>query len=334
MNTKNQATVKTGHLITMASKQGFHHRLSCNNTDEKVMQGHFFYDNLSSGISLHGSDVIEEKNLLSSSELPASLSFNILLKGEITFFMENTEYKISSQENSQATCVVGILARRDLLTRKITHGQTVKKVNVFVERTWLESRCHDEKSKALLANIFSHHARLYQWLDHDFFSKIALQLLGLDKQKSLQNELIKEQLAYALLSKVLQLLPSKLPHPYLGRTIRNKTQKKLDKTRNIANHLANELLNNDYTLVEIASHFGVSISTLQRNFKQSFNMTVTEYIRVKRLERAKTEITLNKLSIGEAAYQAKYNHVSNFIAAFKKQFNITPAHIFKVHHLQ
>ena len=93
------------------------------------------------------------------------------------------------------------------------------------------------------------------------------------------------------------------------------------------------MLCNPVSLEEIANTIGLSISTLQRRFKKDYGTTVVDYIRQKRLEKARTAIAINGLSIGEAAYQAGYNHSSNFITAFKKRFNITPASLLKSHQL-
>jgi len=96
--------------------------------------------------------------------------------------------------------------------------------------------------------------------------------------------------------------------------------------------LIDQYINSDCSVSDIALANNMSVSTLQRRCKNTFNMTVNEYIRLRRLDRAKTAITVQGLSIGQAAYRAGYNHSSNFIAAFKKQYAVTPAELMKVHH--
>jgi AraC-like DNA-binding protein len=60
-------------------------------------------------------------------------------------------------------------------------------------------------------------------------------------------------------------------------------------------------------------------------------MTVNEYVRLRRLDMAKTALMVEGLSIGEEAYIAGYNHSSNFIAAFKRQFAMTPSELLRSH---
>lgn len=81
----------------------------------------------------------------------------------------------------------------------------------------------------------------------------------------------------------------------------------------IETHLEQEL-----SLEHIAEVFSMSVSNLQRRFKQSLNMTVNGYIRYRRLEIARVHLERGLVSITEAAYEAGYHHPSNFTNAFKK----------------
>ena len=85
------------------------------------------------------------------------------------------------------------------------------------------------------------------------------------------------------------------------------------------------------SLSEMAIKLGLSVSTLQRKIKDRYAMTAVEYVRQKKLEKAKSSLVLDNLSIGEIAYIAGYAHVSNFVTAFKKKFELTPAQFRTIH---
>lgn len=333
----------------LLSSMGYANRLLTNNKAGHVMSGHFFHNELPSGLSIHGADVIESDNALSSTQIPASLSFNILLTGNLHFCLGSKAYQLTCDSESsvkakknqseeiKATCAVSVLTKNELLSRKITKGQAVRKVNLFIKRVWLEKRCNDPRSKALLKKLFSHHGSLYQWQDNRVFSQLAQQLLALPSDHTLQNNLIKEQIAYTLLNNLLQVLPNKIDKPsqplkHADNNLATIEKKQLRKKKNIERFITKEL-GNPLTLPGIAKHFGLSVSSLQRYFKQTYQQTINEYIRLQRLEKAKIAITVKGLSISEAGYQAGYNHVSNFTSAFKKQFGITPACLLKLHQL-
>lgn len=75
----------------------------------------------------------------------------------------------------------------------------------------------------------------------------------------------------------------------------------------------------------------MSVSNLQRRFKQSLDMTVSGYIRHRRLEIARQNLEHGLMSITEAAYEAGYHHPSNFTNAFKKVFGVAPHEVVNSH---
>lgn len=335
---------------SLISSLGLTNKLVIRDSKSNVMNGHFFHNELSSGLSIHGGDVIESNDGISSTQIPASLSLNILLKGSLNFCLGSKAYELntskldkmkSAEEIDQpitAICAVGVLTKSDLLSRKIIKGQQVRKVNLFIKRSWLEKRCTDAKDKALLKRVFSRHNALYRWQDNKEFSLLAQQLLSLPTEDSLYNNILKEKIAYSLLTHLLSVLTDKIEHPLQpvgeSKALQARTEKKLlRKKKNIERYIVKEL-ENTITLSSIAQQFGLSISSLQRYFKQTYGQTINEYIRQHRLDKAKIAITVKELSISEAGYQAGYNHVSNFTSAFKRQFGITPASLLKLHQLE
>jgi len=328
---------------SLISSSGFINKLVVNDNKDNLMNGRFFHNELMSGLSIHGGDVVESSDAISSTQLPASLSLNILLHGKVNFCLGNKAYELNAEhakgtKNSvAATCALSVLATSDLLSRKMTTGQAVKKVNLFVKRAWLEKRCTDVQSKVLLNKLFSNHTALYHWQDNATFTNLAQKLLDLPTKSTLQTNLLKEQMALTLLNELLAILPDKIDQPQSPLTDNknqwfSKERHQLRKKANIERYIEQQL-ENVITLPVIAKHFGLSVSSLQRYFKHTYKLTITEYIRQQRLDKAKIAITIKELSISEAGYQAGYNHVSNFTSAFKKQFGITPANLLKLHQL-
>jgi AraC-like DNA-binding protein len=86
-------------------------------------------------------------------------------------------------------------------------------------------------------------------------------------------------------------------------------------------------LDQELSLKMLAEHFSMSVSNIQRRFKQSYNMTINGYIRLRRLEIARQHLERGLVSITEAAYEAGYQHPSNFTNAFKKTFGVPPQDI-------
>jgi AraC-like DNA-binding protein len=78
-------------------------------------------------------------------------------------------------------------------------------------------------------------------------------------------------------------------------------------------------------LAEIARSAHMSVATMQRHFQQVHGFGVFEYLRRHRLRQAWRAIVELGLDIETAAWQAGYQHASNFSTAFRRQFGVSPA---------
>lgn len=87
----------------------------------------------------------------------------------------------------------------------------------------------------------------------------------------------------------------------------------------IENNLDNII---DYN--ELSKITNINIFILDRIFMFLTNMTITEYIKMRRLSKAFEEIRNTDHKIIDIAFKYQYNSPTSFNRAFKKLFNITP----------
>ncbi len=80
----------------------------------------------------------------------------------------------------------------------------------------------------------------------------------------------------------------------------------------------------DITLDEIAKHFFITKSYLCRLFKNNLNLTVMEYILLKRLSHAKMLLKTTDHPISNIAYESGFSSASYFNHIFRKSENMTP----------
>jgi AraC-like DNA-binding protein len=71
----------------------------------------------------------------------------------------------------------------------------------------------------------------------------------------------------------------------------------------------------------------MSESKLKKLFKQSFGMGLYEYYQKNRMHRAKEFILSAKYSISQVGSKLGYQNLSNFSAAFRKEFHCLPSEI-------
>ncbi|MFD2237926.1 helix-turn-helix transcriptional regulator [Aureimonas populi] len=84
-------------------------------------------------------------------------------------------------------------------------------------------------------------------------------------------------------------------------------------------------LDSDVPLAEVARIVGGSVSSVQRQFRERYGTPLCAFVRHKRLERARDALTVERMSVAQAAYHAGYRDVSSFSTAFRRAFGISPA---------
>ncbi len=78
------------------------------------------------------------------------------------------------------------------------------------------------------------------------------------------------------------------------------------------------------TLTDLSASVNMTEKKLNAGFKSLFGTTVYETLRNERLEHARLVLESGDLSVKEVAYRVGYNHVSNFITAFKSRYGTSP----------
>ena len=77
------------------------------------------------------------------------------------------------------------------------------------------------------------------------------------------------------------------------------------------------------TIRDAADHAHVSVSTLERHFREKLQMTPNAWLRKKRLSKA-AELLAGGCTVTEAASRSGFADVSGFIAQFRKAYRVTP----------
>lgn len=102
------------------------------------------------------------------------------------------------------------------------------------------------------------------------------------------------------------------------------SSKQLELIRHLRDHLVTDCENYS-SLSELAAEHGISVSHLQKLFKQIYGMPVYHYIKEYRLERAAVELARTQKRITDIALDAGYDHAGKFAEYFKKRYGMTPS---------
>ena len=94
--------------------------------------------------------------------------------------------------------------------------------------------------------------------------------------------------------------------------------------REVESYISEYYCSDTFTVDSILKKTYTSYHRLNFLFKSIHGMTISEYIRNKRIEKSKEMIADNVKSISQIAYEIGYSSISNYILAFKKVYQITP----------
>ena len=96
----------------------------------------------------------------------------------------------------------------------------------------------------------------------------------------------------------------------------------------LAHHLRDHLLTNRegyVSLAQLAAEHEMSVSHLQKLFKQVYGVPVYRYVKEYRLEQAAVELVRSRKPVTEIAQHAGYDNASKFSESFKKRYGKTPS---------
>lgn len=74
----------------------------------------------------------------------------------------------------------------------------------------------------------------------------------------------------------------------------------------------------------LARDVGTNETKLSQAFRNTYGMTIFEYVRSRRMEEARRLLRAGRLSVTEIAFDVGYEHSCNFSVAYKRHFGLTP----------
>ncbi|GAL23156.1 transcriptional regulator VCA0231 ortholog [Vibrio maritimus] len=268
------------------------------------------------GYLLHGGTSEELMDTRVVSVAKSSLIITVLLEGRLSFGYDDLCFDLEASVQPKA--VVVNLTKPVSFRRDIIKQPCLKKLNVLVSHQWLESRL-GANSEALKAFLTTH--------------KGTMDITCSDELVALANRLVATQQSMKTVETIAQDIDALTLIHSVVRDIESFTQssslsheERPDTMAPLIQHIEYNL-DKDLGLDHLAKMMAMSVSKLQKEFKRQLGMTVVGYVRARKLERAKQSILQTGLSITEAAYEAGYQHPSNFTLAFRKHFGHCPAEL-------
>lgn len=302
-----------------------------------LAEGKFLSYQYNDQIFVHGGRCIElvDSNIVSTAH--SAILITILLAGKLTFGYDDLEFDLDASNGPQG--VVVNLTKPANFRRSLIQNNKMNKINILVKPQWVEPRLSDHcSSKSFLDS----HKAFYELELNPDIIQLTNRLTSQATPTNFQDKLVVETLTQQLIAQTLSQMPIQCCQKCTSEDTSTSANgifqdvgldennddvpvaKGFDaKIEDIISYIEINL-DQPLSLESIANKFSMSISNLQRRFKQSYNLTINGYIRHRRLDIARQHLERGLVSITEAAYEAGYQHPSNFTNAFKKAFGVPP----------
>lgn len=195
----------------------------------------------------------------------------------------------------------------------------VKGLSIFLENEWIEKNAHHrvlEVFKYLQkASSFEHFLNAKQ-------KKLVGEILDLPQDHPYPAIFVKSRI-YRIMDKIFETLHQRDISEQPER-ISEEDFKMLQQIESLLTQSYDEAFPGIEKLSRISL---MSESKLKKLFKQAFGMGLYEYYQKNRMHRAKEHILSGKYSISEVGIKLGYQNLSNFSAAFRKEFQCLPSEL-------
>lgn len=294
-----------------------------------LAEGSFLSETIESGLCVQAGSSKEISDAVAVATVTPCLSITVVIQGEVRFAYDDRDFAIKvnpvrQSRHSTGQALAVNLKRLSTFRRYVRKGQRdLTKVHVKIRPEWFRRDVGAHGAiRQLHALLLDEHLAALYWQPGEEALKVCQQILELRQERDpLLRNLHAESLATRLILDLVVHLASRTVSP-LEADKASPIQHLDQITRAIAYLEAN--LHTDICVTQVARACAMSVSVLQRRFKEKTGTTVFEYVRNRRLEKVREALCKDGLSISEAAFMAGYNHTSNFITAFKRRFGITP----------
>ena len=101
--------------------------------------------------------------------------------------------------------------------------------------------------------------------------------------------------------------------------VKNKQTERPDITTTVEGNIMNNI-----SVRELAALSGRSLSSFKRDFQAIYNMPPSQWIRQRRLEKARELVTHTSMSVTDICYTLGFEHIAHFSRLFKAHFGVAP----------
>lgn len=280
-----------------------------------VLRGRYVMTALRSGVVVHATDTWDLHDLTSQVVHSEGITLSLFLEGHADVSLGGHPFRFGGAGGDAALLV---RTQPDLFVRKGQRGLHVRKVNITIPAGWLAAADVDRMDRqGQMRRMAGDHLANVRWTASARLASIAEQILLAPPYAPLLRDLYLESRAMEMLFEAFSMIGDGAIEP-------ERPRPRLKQRMWLVQDYLEAHLGADLSLEQVAQEAGMSVTSLQRAFRSAFGATVFEYVRRRRLERARDALVGEGISVTEAAIIAGYSSSANFSTAFKRAFGVPP----------
>jgi AraC-like DNA-binding protein len=203
----------------------------------------------------------------------------------------------------------------------IPAGQHVKSIKILMSEAWLKKYLELDAESDVLKKYLQMKAEGFDMENLDTEYKKLLNDLWKEAESGFANQLVIQNRIMLLIELFFSRILKKLS---VIKTRCNLNKEELERLLQVEEKIVNNLAVPPPTIDECARMASMSTTKLKICFKETFGSSIYSYYQKHRLEKARQLLLGKTMNVRQAAHAIGYDSTSNFITAFKKQFDLLP----------
>ncbi|MEO6731531.1 MAG: AraC family transcriptional regulator [Ferruginibacter sp.] len=206
-------------------------------------------------------------------------------------------------------------------TEEIPANVHIKSVKILINEQWLKKYFGLNSNADVLQKYLSLKTESFdiEKLDAEYL-KLMDSLWSEQKMEPLHNIFLQNRVTL-LMERFFTRLHDKMNLLEGGFKLNEEDVQRLIRVEQL---LVNDFSETPPTIDEFSRIVSMSGTKLKKNFKSLYGDSIYAYYQKSRMQKAKVLLMSTKYNVKETAEAIGYNNTSNFIAAFKKQYHISP----------
>lgn len=290
--------------------------------DEVVLEGRLRFLEVRQGLTLHSTDACDLRDLHIETIQPNGITIFVFIEGGARAQFGTRTIEMGTLPHRQIGGPEAIAiprTRSELFRRHSMPGMWVKKVNVSITPEWLEAGGFlEDPDYRHVRDFAGRHLKCLRWRPSFRLVSITNDILQGSPYSGILERLFLESRAIDFVTEALSAISG-----HSDTDARELTAEVSRKRANAVRDYIDAHLDKSITLEALAREVGMSANTVGRHFREEHGKTVFEYIKDKKMEKARSAL-LEGMSISQTAHLAGYASPANFATAFKKYFGVSP----------